>query len=157
MKHEPSLIEILKSFQKKKLRYLLIGGHAVNQYGSPGITKDFDFWIDSNQREIALNVLAERGFDLPPKEDWTHPILNAYADWEKIDLFFTRRMMNLENRLLDFEDFYAKSTLFIDDKKGFAVRVPSIEDLIALKKMRKPNAKDSLDIAFLEKLLQKKT
>ena len=42
---DPVFKEFLKSLNRKKLRYLLIGGWAVNSYGYHRFTNDLGVWI----------------------------------------------------------------------------------------------------------------
>lgn len=149
-----SLADILKGFNKRHFRYLLIGGHAVSQYGFARITKDYDFWIDPKYRDEAIQVLVEEyQFDPPADEDLKKPIVVLYSDWQKIDLFLARRFSNAEGRVLDFDQCYEHSTTIKDSAEDFWITLPSVDDLIALKKMRpKLKAADREDIAFLESL-----
>ena len=38
--------DFLKLCTRKRVKYLLIGGYAVNYYGYPRATADMDVWID---------------------------------------------------------------------------------------------------------------
>ncbi len=54
IKH-PDFIEFLKCAQKHDLRYLCIGGYAVNFFGHYRYTDDMDIWIaptDANKRSL---------------------------------------------------------------------------------------------------------
>jgi len=151
---EPSLIEILKGFEKHHFRYLLIGGHAVNQYGSVTITRDFDFWIAPEEKEKVVQYLTEKfPFDVPSEDALKRPILTLYGDWQKIDLFLARRFSNTEGKILDFDQCFERSIKIEDSEEKLSIILPAIDDLIALKKMRQtPRSKDLEDIAFLESL-----
>lgn len=39
--------DLLKIFNANHVRYLVIGGYAVVQYGEPRYTKDLDLWLTS--------------------------------------------------------------------------------------------------------------
>ncbi len=66
-----SLSPISRSFldtlNRKKVRYLMVGGHAAQFYGSPRPTRDLDIWVDtdSNNAEKLVDVLKEFGIELP--------------------------------------------------------------------------------------------
>jgi hypothetical protein len=49
-------LELLRSLEKSKVRYLIIGGYAVIQYTEPRYTKDLDIWIEASPSN-ARNVL----------------------------------------------------------------------------------------------------
>jgi hypothetical protein len=40
----------LKLFNAAKVRYLVVGGHAVMKYTEPRYTKDLDIWIEASPR-----------------------------------------------------------------------------------------------------------
>jgi len=70
---------------------------------------------------------------------------------KKFDLFFQKSIKNIENETIEFEDCYKNSILKKDPKEDISFRIPSIDDLIRLKKIRKPNVKDEQDIEYLLK------
>jgi hypothetical protein len=53
----PDFRELLKVFEKYKVRYLIVGGYAVMKYSEPRFTKDLDLFIATDQ-ENANNVYA---------------------------------------------------------------------------------------------------
>jgi hypothetical protein len=68
----------LKCAQQNKLRYLCIGGYAVNYYGYHRFTEDLDIWIapTNENKENFLNTLrcmhyTEEEIDLIKHEDFT--------------------------------------------------------------------------------------
>ena len=68
----------LKCAQQNKLRYLCIGGYAVNYYGFHRMTEDLDIWIapTNENKESFLNTLrcmryVEDEINLIKNEDFT--------------------------------------------------------------------------------------
>lgn len=59
--------EFLKLCNRKKLKYLLIGGYAVNAYGYHRSTADMDIWIELSEKNARrmVQVLIEFGFEVP--------------------------------------------------------------------------------------------
>jgi predicted nucleotidyltransferase len=59
--------EFLRLLGHHGVRYLLIGGYAVNYYGYPRATGDIDVWIalDSGNAARMVDVLREFGFGTP--------------------------------------------------------------------------------------------
>ncbi|MFO0965025.1 MAG: nucleotidyltransferase [Gemmataceae bacterium] len=56
--------EFLKLCNRRRVKYLLIGGYAVNYYGHSRTTADMDVWIEAtpeNAKRI-VDVLTEFGF-----------------------------------------------------------------------------------------------
>jgi hypothetical protein len=70
---------------------------------------------------------------------------------EKVRSHFHKSTKNLQDEAIDFDECCRSSTLIDDPSKDISFRVPSIDDLIRLKKIRKPNVKDEQDIEFLLK------
>jgi len=70
---------------------------------------------------------------------------------KKYDLSFQRSVRNIEDETIEFEECYRNSIIKEDSMEDISFRIPSIDDLIRLKKIRKPNAKDQQDIEYLLK------
>ncbi len=72
---EKELIRIIKSFNKHKIEYLLIGGFAAVLYGVPRSTFDIDIAISLESKNIsrAIALLSGLGFtEMPEKESGIH-------------------------------------------------------------------------------------
>jgi hypothetical protein len=61
-------IDFLGLLIKHNVKYLLIGGHAVNIYGYPRTTGDMDIWVEPTNENARKLVLAidEFGFEASP-------------------------------------------------------------------------------------------
>ena len=59
--------EFLKLLNKNRVKYLLIGGYAVNLHGYPRFTGDIDFWIanDSENSQRVYDAICQFGFNDP--------------------------------------------------------------------------------------------
>lgn len=68
--------ELLKIFEKHKVRYLIVGGYAVMKYSEPRFTKDLDIFIapDQDNAEAVYSALKEFGAPLENliSDDFTH-------------------------------------------------------------------------------------
>ena len=95
--------------------------------------------------------LDELGLEISHPPDTKNPIVSGFSGLKKFDLFFQRGSKNIENEMIEFEDCYKNSILKKDLKENVSFRIPSIDDLISLKKIRKPNVKDEQDIEYLLK------
>jgi predicted nucleotidyltransferase len=58
--------DLLKFFNDKSVKYLVIGGYAYIQYAEPRYTKDLDLWIstDATNAKAVYNALREFGAPL---------------------------------------------------------------------------------------------
>ncbi|MFQ5899924.1 MAG: hypothetical protein ACE5IH_00005, partial [Thermodesulfobacteriota bacterium] len=136
------ILDIIREFNKKGYRYVLIGRQAVIQYGAPLMSIDYDFWIHPEDKEAILSFLAdEEGFE-GPSPDTKKPIAIVYLEEEKIDLFFYRRIINRDGTRLSFDDCFDRAVVKEDPEGDFFIRIPCIDDLIALKRIRKASPKD---------------
>ncbi len=71
-------IELLRAFNARGVRYLMVGGHAVGVYSEPRGTKDLDVFIatDRKNSEAVFRALADFGAPLSgmtPEDFRGHP------------------------------------------------------------------------------------
>jgi len=145
---------------RHKIRYLIIGRRAVILYGGPVLTADHDIWLHPEDKKKVLSLLSEKlDFELSHPPDTKRPIVIGFSGTKKYDLLFQRSVKNTENETIEFEGCYGNSVLKEDKRAKVSFRIPSIDDLIRLKKIRKSNVKDEQDIEYLleAKLLSKKS
>lgn len=57
--------DLLKLFNDNNVRYLVIGGYAVIQYGEPRFTKDLDLWISTDKENASAVYNALKQFGAP--------------------------------------------------------------------------------------------
>ena len=64
MKLQKDLREFIELLNSAKIKYLLVGGHAVAYHGFPRFTGDMDFFIDCSASNLSglAQVLADFGF-----------------------------------------------------------------------------------------------
>ncbi|MBW1705933.1 MAG: hypothetical protein JRJ86_12320 [Deltaproteobacteria bacterium] len=148
---ELDFFDIVKDFNRMGVKHLIIGRRAVVLYGAPVLTADYDFWIDSGDKTKVLTYFVNKGCDLSDSGDSRKPIIQVYAGLTKIDLFFHKTVTNLEGELLEFVSCYENATVKEDPEEDVFFRIPSIDDLIRTKKIRKENVKDLQDIEYLLK------
>lgn len=148
---ELDFFDIVKDFNRMGIRYLIIGRRAVVLYGAPVLTADYDFWIDSKEKDRVLSYFVKKGCSLSNSEDSIKSIIHVYAGIKKIDLFFHKAIQNLEGELLEFKSCYQNATIKEDPKEAIFFYIPSIDDLIKTKKIREKNVKDLQDIEYLLK------
>jgi len=59
------LIELFSALERAKVRYLLVGGHAVAAHGRPRSTKDIDLWLGPEKANILRACRALASFGAP--------------------------------------------------------------------------------------------
>lgn len=151
---EFTLEDFIRELNKKHLQYLLIGGQAVTLYGSPVVSFDFDFWVDPDDKRKFFELADQLNFEY--KEGAKNkPMTVFYAEDEKIDVFFVKKMVTRKRASIAFESCYERSNV-LTDPSGFTIRVPCIDDLIKLKSCKDAlSAKDLDDIEYLKIIKEK--
>ena len=152
---EVSFLKLIRELNREKVRYLVIGRRAVILYGAPVLTADSDLWIHPNDKRRALSLVQDKfGLELSDSPETKKPIVSGFSGMRKFDFFFQKSVKTFEDQVIDFEDCYKNSILKKDPEEEVSFRIPSIDDLIHLKKIRKPNIKDEQDIEYLLKAKQ---
>ena len=136
---------VCQELPKAHVKFLMIGGHAVNYYGYIRATMDVDFMIATDAVSVVRKVMKNAGFsNISEGENvilFNHPNSSIRVDFLPIDnATMTSLLKNSVNA----------------NYSGFSIQVPSLEDLIAMKLFASKNPKrkerDLADIVqlFLE-------
>jgi predicted nucleotidyltransferase len=113
-----------ESLDRAAVPYLVIGGVASSVYGRPRATDDVDLLVEANEALRGLRALAAAGF--ATEETNPHWIYKAESGGTTIDLMFKVH----GDIYLDAE---MRERAREADFGGYAVRVASPEDVIAIK------------------------
>ena len=143
--------EFIALLNEYKVKYLVIGGYAVNFHGYPRYTKDIDFWLWMTQENIEhlLVVLKKFGFgslnlSIEDFMDADNIVQLGYEPY-RIDL-----LVDVDG--VDFEAcFDRRIEAELDD---VLINFLSLQDLIASKKQA-GRLQDLADAEQLEKLKNK--
>jgi hypothetical protein len=150
LEKEVNFFKLIRELNRQKIRYLIIGRRAVILYGGPVLTADHDIWLHPEDKKKVLILLSDNlDFELSDSPDTKRPIVTGFSGTKKYDFFFQRSVKNIENETIEFEDSYNNSVLKEDVREKVSFRIPSLDDLIRLKKVRKANVKDQQDIEYL--------
>jgi predicted nucleotidyltransferase len=137
--------DLLRIFNAKNVRYLVIGGYAIVQYGEPRLTKDLDLWIstDSANAEAVYESLREFGA----------PLTNlTVKDFSEDGYFFQMGVPPIRVDVLmgipgvQFDDCWKRRVVVEFD--GLKVSFISKQDLI-LAKRASGRPQDLIDADFL--------
>jgi len=139
-------IEFIECLNKRRVEYLLVGGHAVAFHGWPRFTKDIDFWINPTREnaERLLLALDDFGFSdigLSP-EDFSEKgkVVQLGLPPNRIDLITTAEGIDFSSSWSRrIETDYAGSILLVIHK----------DDLLQNKKTMS-RKQDIIDIEKLE-------
>lgn len=120
--------DLLRVFNERKVRYLIVGGYAVSYFTEPRVTKDLDIFIDTCDENAANLYAALAAFGAPlaglsPKDfqdpAWGYQIGQPPS---RIDIL-------QELTSVDFESAWNAGTDGLIDG-DIPVRYISVEDLI---------------------------
>lgn len=155
--------DVLSELSKKQVRYLVVGGLALNLLGVPRTTQDIDIFIGLDKENIlqTINVLKKLGY-IPRvgvvPEDLADPIkrdlwvneknMKAFSFFHKKDTYKVVDIVLVSS--VDFST--AQAHKVIKYAKGISVPVMSIEDLITMKE-KAGRAQDISDVVLLRKVL----
>ena len=152
----PEFLNFLRCAQKNKLRYLCIGGYAVNYYGYHRMTEDLDVWIapTNENKDNFLNTMLCMGytdseFDDIKNEDFTSYFMCSLgARPNVIDV------ITILHHSINFDEAEAKMSLHKLDN-DIELKLVSYESLKQVK-LQSLRPKDLWDISQLEKLRNSK-
>ncbi|GAB4489443.1 MAG: hypothetical protein OHK006_21120 [Thermodesulfovibrionales bacterium] len=117
--------------------YLLIGSVAAAMHDIPIGSADYDFWVTPASRQSIYDLADSFGLAGSYRPDDVQP-QDSFTDGgiAKIDFFFVSEFVNQKKGIrLSFDDVHKRSLLKRDSDGSFAVRVHSLDDLIAMKDM----------------------
>jgi len=154
--------DIFRKLYEEGVRYLVVGGMAVNLYGYARMTVDLDIMVDLNEENLKKLMKAMERLNCQPKvpvkpieftsskkrEKWIRgkvAIVFTFIDLKDpikhIDIF-------LKNPI-DFEKAHqSRNDIYI---KGIPICLPSIDDLIEMKELS-GRARDLEDIHHLKRI-----
>jgi hypothetical protein len=148
----PEFVLFLKCASQQKLRYMCIGGYAVNYYGFHRTTEDLDIWIapTNENRTCFLQTLHCMGYN------------ENETDYIKNEDFSSYFMCSLGDRphVIDVLTIVHKSISFDEAENKMLVHKTAEEheirmvpyDFLKDMKLRSSRDKDLWDIARLEEL-----
>ncbi len=154
--------KIFKQLEKRKIRYLVIGGVAVNLHGHARMTSDLDLMLSMDRENLKKFVKMVRSLGWRPRV----PIaMEDFLDSKKRMIWVRDKNMkvftvhNPDNPMeeidimiqggVDFKKAYQKKMVFSEG--NLKVSAASISDLIDLKKAA-GRGKDLLDIQVLKEI-----
>lgn len=124
--------DLLSAFNAEGVEYMVVGGHAVNAYGVPRLTKDLDVFIRSNllNSERVFRALVRFGAPLEglsPSDFCGNPdeVFQIGVEPNRVGV-----LQGISG--VDFESAWERRALF-EVEEGLKVPFLSLEDLLANK------------------------
>ena len=149
---EESYISFFNLLNKHSVRFILVGGFAVNHHGFNRSTSDLDLWLDESKtnRENLVNALKEKKIE-GCEAFLTYPLIAGFAEILLDNGVYLDLMSDLQSfKQKDFDECYK-----ISQKHKLAenieINVLHLNHLIKEKENSK-RPKDNLDAETLKKL-----
>lgn len=152
-------VAMMRKFNAEGVRYLLIGSMAAAMHNAPFGSADWDFWIAGEDKARVYDILGRFGLQGQYDKTENRP-MDVFTEDEgfKVDVFFVKAFSNEERHItVIFDDVYRRSVVKKDQKGDFSVRVPTLEDLMLMKKMLPtPRSEHVKQMEYLEALTNAK-
>lgn len=159
-------LAIFKTFNEKGIRYIVVGGVAINLHGIPRMTYDIDLLLDLEDENLERFLRLLKGWGFRPRI----PVeIMDFAKEEKRQEWIQKKNMkafNLVNPEWAISEIDIVMDSPVDYEEGHrrvhnimlhnvSIPVVSIEDLIRMKK-NTGRQQDKADIRYLRKLKHEK-
>jgi hypothetical protein len=145
------ILLLLQTFYRYGVKYLLVGGFAVNRYGYKRTTGDIDIYLQDSKENRAnlILALAEMGygqFDMLMEV----PIIAGYCEIMLDNGLYADLMTNIPGlQQSEFDEYYNKAT--IDQLGDYEIRFLHYQHLIQNKEATH-RSKDLLDVEELKRI-----
>lgn len=140
------LAEVCSALNREGARYVLVGGAALQLWGTTRATRDIDILIEATvpNAERVLEALGQTGFGFAKEflaEEVAKKHVTIIGDFPCVDIFTVAWSVHYPQAITDAVWF---------DLEGVSVPTASIEHLIASKRTNR--LQDAADIEVLEEI-----
>ncbi len=149
---EEEIITFFNLLNKHRVKYILVGGLAVNYHGFSRSTGDVDIWLDESgeNRKKLVDALKEREIE-GCEAFLTYPLLAGFAEILLDNGIYIDMMSNLQFfKQEQFAECYEQAVNF-EISPGVEIKVIHLNKLIE-EKEKSERAKDIEDAQQLKKL-----
>ncbi len=155
-------LAIFKRLNEEKIKYIVVGGIAVNLYGIPRMTYDIDLLLateDTNLRKF-LQLLKDWGFEPKiPVDIMDFAKKDTREDWIKNKNMKAFNLVNPAWAISEIDVVIDSPIDYEEGKKrvnnivlqGVSIPIISIDDLIRMKE-KTGRQQDKADIRYLRKI-----
>ncbi|MFH1361383.1 MAG: hypothetical protein ABIH69_01855 [bacterium] len=138
----------IRSLNENQIKYLVVGGVAVNLYGLRRLTRDLDLMIDLSSAHFDkfLRIMGElRYFTNIPEEKWKDLVAIAFRCQDDPD----KRIDVFMRNPIDFEQAYKNRKIF--ETGDFIIDCVGWDDLLEMKN-KADRLRDWIDVGSLQRL-----
>jgi hypothetical protein len=137
------------SLAKYQVRYLLVGGHAVNYHGVVRNTLDLDLWIEKDDDNLSrlLSCLIDLNFS----QSKCHAAIDYFSNHHKFDIIRDGYLIEImDSYIFQFNFEQAYSNRIEEKSDNLTINIISLDHLLILKS-KSLRQKDLLDAEELKK------
>ena len=148
---ESSPLNFIQAIHKRGVEYLLVGRRAVIAYGGPMQTMHYDLYVNNSRENIHLLLSIAQDFGLYPSIPEAEIVKTFKFKLENdvsVDIICFKKFSTGDGKSISFSEVYERKQV-LKGETDFAVNVPCIDDMIAMKKLRN-SPKDREDIKYLK-------
>jgi len=138
----------IRTLNENGIKYLVVGGVAVNLYGLQRLTRDLDLMIDLSEEHFNrfLKIMEElHYFTNVPKEKWKGVVAIAFRTQDDSD----KRIDVFLRNPIDFEVAYKNRKTF--ETGDFKIDCVGWDDLLEMKN-KADRVRDWIDVGSLQRL-----
>ncbi len=147
----PDFKELLRLLKEHEVRYLIIGGYAVNYYGYIRATGDMDVWIAIHPENAQKMVMVLKNFGFEHDPSLKPELFLEEKKIIRMGVPPVRLEITTSISGVEFDECY--STRVVDNWDGIEVNIIDLENL---KKNKRASGRPK-DITDYKKLRQRKT
>lgn len=142
--------DLLSAFNAEGVEYMVVGGHAVNAYGVPRLTKDLDVFLRSNRSNSERVFRALASFGAPLEGISPADFCGNQDEIFQIGVEPNRVDLLQVISGVDFESAWERRVL-LEVEEGLHAPFLSLEDLLANKRTT-ARLQDLADVQHLTKM-----
>jgi len=152
---DPFFVEFLMAIQNRQVRYMLIGGMAVNFHGVSRNTLDMDIWLapTNENRDLFYNVLLDLGYTEEEISAYKNEDFTTFFKCSIGEMPYTIDCLTYVHPNIDFDDA-EKTMIGYDIGNGLLLNVVDYNYLRKMKLLTH-REKDWYDVSLLDEFKKK--
>ncbi|MFI5137693.1 MAG: hypothetical protein ACHQIM_07685 [Sphingobacteriales bacterium] len=153
---DPFFLEFLTAAQHRQVRYMLIGGIAVNFHGVSRNTQDMDIWLapTNENRDLFYGVLLDLGYTEEEVSDYKDLDFTTFFKCSIGEMPFTIDCLTFVHPNINFDE--AEKTMIKYDIGNNLILNVVDYDFLRSMKILTHREKDRYDVARLDEFRKKK-
>ena len=152
---DPFFLEFLSAMQRHQVRYMLIGGLAVNFHGVNRNTQDMDIWLapTNENRYLFYNVLIDIGYTEEEISDYRNEDFTTFFKCSIGEMPYTIDCLTYVHPNINYDEA-EKTMIRYDIGNGLILNVVDY-DYLRKMKLLTHREKDWYDVARLDEFKKK--